>query len=83
MHCAPPKLSLLRALQGFHNGCGKLFATRVQTERELVEALQTAKELDDHVVFIELIIDRHDCSSELLEFGARVAAANSRPPNPQ
>lgn len=27
-----------------------------------------------------LQIDTHDCSKELLEFGARVSHANSRPP---
>ena len=33
--------------------------------------------------FIEAVIDRDDCSSELLEWGSRVAAANARPANPQ
>jgi hypothetical protein len=31
----------------------------------------------------QVIIHRDDCSRELLEWGTRVAAANSRPPNPQ
>ena len=33
--------------------------------------------------FIEAFVHRDDCSKELLEWGSRVAAANSRPPNPQ
>ena len=33
--------------------------------------------------FIECFVHRDDCSKELLEWGARVASANSRPPNPQ
>lgn len=73
-----PLLMLCCSLQG------KLFATRVKTEPQLVQALQTAlQEKQDHVCFIELIIDTHDCSPALLEFGARVSNANSRPPNPQ
>lgn len=63
---------------------GKLFATRCATEPQLVAALATAlSDKHDHVCFLELLIDTHDCSKELLEFGARVSAANSRPPNPQ
>jgi TPP-dependent 2-oxoacid decarboxylase len=29
---------------------------------------------------IECIIDRDDCTQELMEWGAKVAAANARPP---
>jgi len=35
------------------------------------------------VVFIEVVTHKDDCSRELLEWGSRVATANSRPPNPQ
>lgn len=70
--------------KALHNRQGKLFAQRVATEPELVAALATALgEKADHLCFIELLIDTHDCSKELLEFGARVSHANSRPPNPQ
>lgn len=60
---------------------GKLYTAKVNTEPELVDALATAlKEKTDHVCFLELQIDTHDCSKELLEFGARVANANGRGP---
>ncbi|KAF8056339.1 SHM4 [Scenedesmus sp. PABB004] len=70
-------------VKALHNGHGKLFAVRATTEPELIAALGTAlREKADHVCFIELSIDTHDCSKELLEFGARVSHANGRPPNP-
>lgn len=51
------------------------------TEQELAGALATAYgEARDRLCFIECIIDKDDCSKELLQWGARVAAANSRPP---
>lgn len=60
---------------------GKLFTAKVSTEPELVAALKTSlEEKQDHVCFLELQIDTHDCSKELLEFGARVSNANSRGP---
>eukprot|EP00775_Hariotina_reticulata_P008490 gene8490-8672_t len=68
-------------VEGFHNGKGKLFTAKCKTEPELIEALQKAlTQYKDHVCFIELEIDTHDCSKELLEFGARVSNANGRPP---
>eukprot|EP00879_Flechtneria_rotunda_P024599 GHRR01026095.1.p1 GENE.GHRR01026095.1~~GHRR01026095.1.p1 ORF type:complete len:120 (-),score=34.26 GHRR01026095.1:733-1092(-) len=75
--------ALVRAMR--HNGQGKLFTARVGTEDELAEALSKAlsPECANHVVFIEVLLETDDCSKELLEFGARVASANSRPPNPQ
>jgi TPP-dependent 2-oxoacid decarboxylase len=57
---------------------------QVTTEEELVDALKKAKEeKQDHLCFIECIVHRDDTSKELLEWGSRVASANSRPPNPQ
>ena len=72
-------------VKALHNGQGKLMARRVKTPLELQEAVEaaTAEENREALVFIEAVIDTHDCTKELLEFGARVAAANSRPPNPQ
>jgi pyruvate decarboxylase len=65
----------------FCSSQGKLFAVKAATEPELIAALQTAlTEKKDHVCFIELALDTHDCSKELLEFGARVSNANGRPP---
>lgn len=75
-------------VQAMHNGGagtlggGGLFATRVRTEEELLAALASAQgEAADKLCFIECIIHRDDCSAELLEWGSRVSAANSRPPS--
>jgi pyruvate decarboxylase len=79
-------LGLVKALQ--HHAPGStstLFVARVQTEGEFAAALSAALSAEhaQHLAFIEVVIDTDDVSKELLEFGARVAAANSRPPNPQ
>jgi pyruvate decarboxylase len=37
----------------------------------------------DCLCFLECILHKDDTSKELLEWGSRVSAANSRPPNPQ
>lgn len=53
-------------------------------EDELVEAIETATGPEkDSLCFIEVIAHKDDTSKELLEWGSRVSAANSRPPNPQ
>lgn len=70
-------------VKALHNGQGKLWTAVVKTEAELGAALRTAKEKVDCLCFIEAHTPSDDCSAELLEFGARVANANSRPPNPQ
>eukprot|EP00878_Enallax_costatus_P014074 GHUV01014718.1.p1 GENE.GHUV01014718.1~~GHUV01014718.1.p1 ORF type:complete len:327 (+),score=50.39 GHUV01014718.1:535-1515(+) len=67
-------------VEALWNGKGKLYTAKVNTEPELVHALSTALQKKDHVCFLELQIDTHDCSKELLEFGARVANANGRGP---
>ncbi|KAK9816456.1 hypothetical protein WJX72_000539 [[Myrmecia] bisecta] len=71
-------------IHAFSNGEGNAWATKVTTEEELTEALKHAtEEHTDGLCFIECIIHRDDCSKELLEWGSRVATANSRKPNPQ
>jgi len=60
---------------------GALWTTRVRTEKELVEAIRVVQEEQTNALcFIEVLLHRDDCSKELLEWGARVATANSRPP---
>lgn len=57
---------------------------QVFCEEELVEAIATATgPKKDSLCFIEVIVHKDDTSKELLEWGSRVSAANSRPPNPQ
>jgi TPP-dependent 2-oxoacid decarboxylase len=63
----------------FNAGDGNGFGVRVRTEGELDEAVKKAL---SHVglSLIEVVIDRDDCSKELLEWGSRVSANNGRPP---
>jgi pyruvate decarboxylase len=56
---------------------------RVTNGGELVEAIKLALANHDGPTLIECIIDRDDCSSDLISWGRRVAAANARPPRPQ
>ncbi|XP_006363624.1 pyruvate decarboxylase 1-like [Solanum tuberosum] len=71
-------------VDAIHNGQGKCWTTKVRCEEELVEAIETATEAKkDSLCFIEVIVHKDDTSKELLEWGSRVSAANSRPPNPQ
>lgn len=63
--------------------CGQL-SWQVRYEDELIEAIETATGAKkDSLCFIEVIVHKDDTSKELLEWGSRVSAANSRPPNPQ
>ncbi|XP_068644203.1 pyruvate decarboxylase 1-like [Aristolochia californica] len=71
-------------VDAIHNGEGKCWTTKVQYEEELKEAIATATgKKKDCLCFIEVIVHKDDTSKELLEWGSRVSAANSRPPNPQ
>ncbi|KAL8465353.1 hypothetical protein ACS0TY_034738 [Phlomoides rotata] len=66
------------------NGEGNCWTTKVYCEEELIPAIETATaEKKDCLCFIEVIVHKDDTSKELLEWGSRVSAANSRPPNPQ
>lgn len=71
-------------VDAIHNGEGKCWTAKVHNEEELVEAIATATgPKKDSFCFIEVIVHKDDTSKELLEWGSRVSAANSRPPNPQ
>ncbi|CAL0300929.1 unnamed protein product [Lupinus luteus] len=73
-----------RFVEAIHNGEGKCWTAKVRTEEELTEAIATATGAEkDSLCFIEVFVHKDDTSKELLEWGSRVAAANSRPPNPQ
>mmetsp|Transcript_25540 Transcript_25540/g.80911 ORF Transcript_25540/g.80911 Transcript_25540/m.80911 type:complete len:549 (-) Transcript_25540:39-1685(-) len=66
-------------INAFACGEGRVFSTRVETERQLDAAIKTALgERADSLCFVEVLLDRDDCSKELLEWGARVATANGR-----
>ncbi len=64
----------------FNAGGGNGWSTRVTTEGELQKAIKTALTHKGGPSFIEVMLDRDDCSKELLEWGSRVASNNSRPP---
>ncbi|KAG9159482.1 hypothetical protein Leryth_011017 [Lithospermum erythrorhizon] len=71
-------------VNAIHNGDGKCWTTKVRTEDELIQAIQTASgEHKESLCFIEVFLHKDDTSKELLEWGSRVCAANSRLPNPQ
>lgn len=73
----------VKVVEGFATEKDSLMAVRVKTESEFVQALSDAASKPTHICFIECIIDRDDCSRELLEWGTRVANCNGRAPNPQ
>ncbi|MBD3886494.1 pyruvate decarboxylase [Phormidium tenue FACHB-886] len=64
-------------VQVFDAGEGKGWSCRVQTIGELTDAIRQAQ-AHPGLALIECVIDRDDCTKELLEWGSRVAAANSR-----
>nr|CAB3459057.1 unnamed protein product [Digitaria exilis] len=72
-------------VDAMHNGEGSCWTVKVTCEEELAAAIHTATAGDhkDCLCFIEVVAHKDDTSKELLEWGSRVSAANSRPPNPQ
>lgn len=72
-------------VKAIYNDQGKVWTTKVHTEDELIDAMANATTgaYKDSLCFIEVIVHKDDTSKELLEWGSRVSAANSRPPNPQ
>ncbi|KAL8097623.1 hypothetical protein AgCh_030669 [Apium graveolens] len=70
-------------VDAIHNGEGKCWTTKVRCEEDLVEAIETATgEKKDFLCFIKVICHKDNTSKELLEWGSRVSADNSHPPNP-
>jgi pyruvate decarboxylase len=65
----------------FNAAGGKGWGCRVATEGEAEDAIKQALS-HDGLSLIEVMLDKDDCSKDLLEWGARVAANNSRPPRP-
>ncbi|KAJ7946754.1 Pyruvate decarboxylase [Quillaja saponaria] len=69
-------------IDAIHNGEGKCWTAKVHCEEELIEAIEMATgNKKDSLCYIEVIVHKDDTSKELLEWGSRVSAANSRPPN--
>ena len=63
----------------FNADDGKGISFKAKTEGELQKAIKKSI-AHDGLCFIEVIIDRDDCSKELLEWGSKVAANNARGP---
>ena len=63
----------------FNAGEGNGLGLKANTSAELAAAIERARS-HNGLVLIECALDRDDCTKELLEWGSRVAAANSRPP---
>lgn len=63
----------------FNGESGNGISFKVNTEGELQKAINKSLK-HNGLSLIEVIIDRDDCSKELLEWGTRVASNNSRPP---
>ncbi|WP_419419390.1 thiamine pyrophosphate-binding protein [Legionella sp. D16C41] len=63
----------------FNGDNGKARAFRAHTHQELLDVIKEAKQADT-LCFIEVFLDKDDCNKNLLEWGARVAAYNNRPP---
>lgn len=73
-----------KVVEGFKGASGaKLLTRRAATEAQLEAAIADAVAHPEHMVFIEFVVARDDCSRELLEWGSRVAAANGRAPDPR
>ncbi len=56
---------------------------RVTNGGELADAIKEALANREGPTLIECIIDRDDCSADLISWGRLVAIANARPPRPQ
>jgi pyruvate decarboxylase len=56
---------------------------RATTGSELTEAIKAALANTQGPTLIECVIDRDDCTADLISWGRTVAAANARPPRPQ
>ncbi|XP_042424246.1 pyruvate decarboxylase 1-like [Zingiber officinale] len=72
-------------IDAIHNREGKCWTTKVQSEKELKEAIEIAtNEKNDCLCFIDVVVHKDDdTNKELLDWSSRVCAANSRLPNPQ
>jgi len=70
-------------IQAFNAEDGQGRGIRVTNGGELAEAIKAALANHAGPTLIECIIDRDDCSSELISWGRLVAIANARPPRPQ
>ena len=70
-------------IEAFNAEDGRGRGLRAINGAELAEAIKVALANRDGPTLIECVIDRDDCTSDLISWGRLVAAANARPPRPQ
>jgi indolepyruvate decarboxylase len=70
-------------IEAFNAEDGRGRGLRATKGAELTEAIKAALANRDGPTLIECVIDRDDCTSDLISWGRLVAAANARPPRPQ
>jgi pyruvate decarboxylase len=70
-------------IQAFNAEDGKGRGLRATNGEELEKAIAAAVANHDGPTLIECVIDRDDCSAELISWGREVAIANARPARPQ
>jgi len=70
-------------IEVFNAEDGRGRGLRATNGAELTEAIEAALANRDGPTLIECVIDRDDCTSDLISWGRLVAAANARPPRPQ
>jgi indolepyruvate decarboxylase len=63
----------------FNGDKGTARSFKAGSHQELLDVIEQAKKADT-LCFIEVFLDKDDCNKRLLEWGARVATYNSRPP---
>jgi indolepyruvate decarboxylase len=70
-------------IQAFNAEDGRGRGLRATNGGELEKAIKVGLANRDGPTLIECIIDRDDCSADLISWGRQVAKANARPPRPQ
>jgi pyruvate decarboxylase len=70
-------------INAFNAEDGRGRGLRATNGGELAKAIEVALANGDGPTLIECVIDRDDCTADLLSWGRLVAAANARPPRPQ
>ncbi|EFN55335.1 hypothetical protein CHLNCDRAFT_35601 [Chlorella variabilis] len=60
------------------NGGGRVHAVQVRTEEECAAAMQAAQGMQDKAVVIECVLDKDDCSVELLQLGKTLQNSNKK-----
>jgi indolepyruvate decarboxylase len=70
-------------IAAFNAEDGKGRGLRANNGGELADAIKVALANREGPTLIECVIDRDDCTAELISWGRQVATANARPPRPQ